>query len=302
MRIVQFGPVVLVLVLLAGTGCGPTSPSKPIYAARAQPTARVPLASAAVEPRPEPKSEAKPPETERPAVISDGVGTKPPEEEEKDPEPESPPTIPKGAFPVNKNKTIWIEGIKAGPRKVHILAEVCLREGPLEVFLCKSRTKEHESILAADFDARELHLALITAGGKAGSPVQFFNQKTMKEEFKPASGSKIRITLTYNLGGKPMTSLAQEWIRDVRTKTDMPYEWVFAGSRLFKNPDDPNAPDYYCANNGEIISISNFIDAMLDLPVKSPRESAALAFESNPKNIPSRGTKVLVTLEVVPPK
>lgn len=300
MRLIRLGAAIILGGLV---GCGSSAPSKPVYTTRTAPpttSAAKPETVAAVTPKAAPVApptpEAKPPE------LPPDREVRPPEVEEKEPEPELPPPIPTGAVVLNKARTIMLEVPKNGPRKVHILAEVCLREGPLEVFLCKARTKEHESILAADFDARDLHTALVTAKANPGSPVQFFNQKTMKEEFRPATGSKIRITLTYNLGGKPTTAIAQEWIRDAKTKKDMTHEWVFAGSRLFKNPEDPLAPDYYCANNGEVISISNFIDAMLDLPVKSPRESAALAFESNPTKIPPKGTKVLVTLEVVPPK
>ena len=39
-------------------------------------------------------------------------------------------------------------------RRVLVNAEVCLREGQLELFLCRKQTKEHEAILAADVDAR----------------------------------------------------------------------------------------------------------------------------------------------------
>src|SRR5436309_1994120 len=41
-------------------------------------------------------------------------------------------------------------------RRVLVAAEVCLREGPLEVFLCKKGTKEHESIVRTDIDALKI--------------------------------------------------------------------------------------------------------------------------------------------------
>src|SRR5215218_5066913 len=57
--------------------------------------------------------------------------------------------------------------------QVVIDAEVVLREGPLEMFLCPRRSKEHESILVADVKPRDVHVALLLAGAIPGKPVQF---------------------------------------------------------------------------------------------------------------------------------
>lgn len=215
--------------------------------------------------------------------------------EEKETPPESPPTIPESYKPLNRQKTLFFEKTADGTRRVHILTEVCLREGALEVFLCKKNTKEHESILDADVDARDVHFALIAAGAKPGSTVRFV------PEYKAATGSVIKTSVTFNLKGKLYTKPAQSWILDVKNKKDMPHDWVFAGSRFFKVPDDPMRPDFYCANNGEVISIANFVDSMMDLPVMSSKEQAELGFVANTERIPPLWTKVIVTLEPVIP-
>jgi hypothetical protein len=216
--------------------------------------------------------------------------------EEKEVPPESPPPIPDSFKAMNKEKNLFFEKKPDGTRRVHVLAEVCLREGPLEVFLCKWKTKEHESILSADLDVRDIHFALIAAGAKPGSTVRFVPR------YKPATGSEIKVTVTYNKDGKLLTKPAQYWVLDTNTKKDMPHGWVFAGSRFFKDPDDPDKAPYYCANNGEVICIANFQDSMMDLPVKSSKEQAELGFAANTERIPPLKTKVLVTLEVVPAK
>jgi hypothetical protein len=79
----------------------------------------------------------------------------------------------------------------------------------------------------------------------------------------------------------------------------MEHDWVFAGSRFFKFPDEPNRPPFYCANNGEVISIANFNDSMLDLPVMSSKEASELGYIANKDRIPPLKTKVIVTLEVL---
>ncbi len=216
------------------------------------------------------------------------------EPEKKEKPPEEPPPMPKGLTPFPKgSKVLFFEKTADDKRRVYILAEVCLREGQLEVFLCKNQTKEHESILHVDCDARDIHFALIAAKATPGSTVKYV------PNYVAASGTPIKITMTYNFNGKLRNDPAQYWIKDLKTKKEMKHDWVFAGSRFFKFPDEPNRQPFYCANNGEVISIANFPDSMLDLPVKSPREQADLAFEAWSDRIPPLKTKVLLMLEPV---
>jgi hypothetical protein len=105
--------------------------------------------------------------------------------------------------------------------------------------------------------------------------------------------------LTYREKGKVKTVPAGEWVKDRRTGKDLATDWVFAGSRFFEDPDNAQAPPYYMANNGEFISLANFPDSMLDLPIKSSQEAAELMFEINTARIPPVRTPVLITLEPV---
>lgn len=219
-------------------------------------------------------------------------------EAKPEPLPDVPVADPKSKLTaLNKEKTLYIEKTPAGESRVLFTSEVCLREGLLEVFLCKKNTKEHEAILRTDIDARFLHAALVAAGTTVGKPVQFLNSKTGEPEYKPASGQKVRVLLHYTLNGKLQTHPAQEWIFDKKTKKPMAHDWVFAGGRFIKNPDRPNDPDYYSANNGEVICISNFVDSMLDLPVEVSREAADLQFDALPLKIPPLKSQVWVILE-----
>jgi hypothetical protein len=120
----------------------------------------------------------------------------------------------------------------------------------------------------------------------------------VRPQYVPATGDIIRVTLTHH--GRQLVNMpAQSWIQHITTKKDMEHNWVFAGSRFFKFPDEPSRPPYYCANNGEIISIANFTDSMLDLPVMSSKEAAELGYVANKERIPPLKTKVIVTMEVL---
>jgi hypothetical protein len=299
---------------LLGQGCVPAPPTTPPEEGRAKvpgtlkplpeglrlhewptpvaPTARRPI---------DEKEEERPTATEPPGESPFLAGQPAPiDRDAKEPPPEKDPPIGKNLIPLVKDRDVlFFEKGEGDVRRVHILGQVCLREGPLEVFLCKAMTKEHESILHADVDARLIHTALIAAGAKPGSPASFFNQRTQREEYKPATGTPIKLTITYYKDGKLRTDPAGYWVKDVRTKKDLASDWVFAGSQIFKDPDNPKAPEIYTANGGDVICLSNFPDSLLDLPIKSPKENADLLFEANTPRIPPLKTKVLVTLEPV---
>ncbi len=205
----------------------------------------------------------------------------------KDP-PKPSPEIKRKAI----GKDLFFE-IDGDQRRVIATAAVVLRQGQLEGLLCRKNTKEHEYILATQVDARQIHAALVVAGAKAGSPVQF------QPKFTPAHGTPIKILLQYQKDGKTVTVPAQQWVRDVKTKKDLGTDWVFAGSRLLPDPEDDKKPPFYLANQGDVICVCNMDTAMLDLPVASPTALAERNYEANTEQIPPLDTKVDVIFEVI---
>jgi hypothetical protein len=176
-----------------------------------------------------------------------------------------------------KNKRVIVDGI------------VCLREGQLEMFACLKGTKEHESIIAIDCKAYLIHAALLAVGAKSGTPVEF------QPTYKPATGTTIDITCIWtDEAGKVQHEKAQEWIQNVQTKKPLELDWVFAGSRMYK--DEETGQEFYQAEGGELICVSNFPSAMLDLPVESSMANNALLFQAFTDKIPPRGTKVRLVL------
>jgi hypothetical protein len=224
-----------------------------------------------------------------------GIACDPPAQQPsaEKPAPSQPPPAAKRAE-IGKNIVLETQG---DVRRVRVAAEVCFREGILELFLCRKGSKEHESVLTADIDARQLHMALLAAGAKAGSPVKY------EPKYVPASGTTIKITVDYRKDGKTVSVPAQDWVRDAKSRKAMPYSWVFAGSVFYPDPDDPKAAPHYAANAGDVICVSNFPDAMLDLPVNSPKDwDAGRLYEAFTEHIPPLGTAVTVILEPELPK
>lgn len=227
-----------------------------------------------------------------------------PRAKDAEPLPDFPKADPKNTpVALNPEKTLFVE---LTPEKkvlrVVLSAEVCLREGPLEVFLCKRGTKEHEAVVRVDADAKFIHAALETAGAKAGGPPQFVNPKTNEPEFKAATGTKVRVLVNYRMGGKVHTHPAQEWVWNSKTKKALDGEWVFAGSQLLRDPDEPARPPFYGANSGEVISVSNFPYSLLDLTTEISKDDANLNYEAKTARIPPQFSKVWVILEPVAAK
>lgn len=195
---------------------------------------------------------------------------------------------------VELGKNVFLE-VNGDRRLVRVNAHVCLRKGQLEQLLTRKRTKEHEAILAADVDARMIHTGLTLARAEPGKPVQFL------PKFQPPSGTPIKVALEF-IDPQTRQSVrvpAQQWIRSMKTKKHLDSDWVFAGSVLIDDPLDKTKKPFYAANDGDIICLSNFDSAMLDLPVSSSRENSELLFEADTARIPPVDTPVQVILEPV---
>lgn len=192
---------------------------------------------------------------------------------------------------IGKNVMLEIAGDK---KTVRVNTEVCMRQGMLEQLVTRKRTKEHEAILAADIDARDLHLALTLAGAESGKTVQF------RPKLVAPTGTTVKIFLEYkNKEGKDLRVPAQEWIRNIKTKKDFHSDWVFAGSVFIPDPVNKDAKPYYGANDGDVITVVNFEGACVDVPFLSTKDNADLDFEAHTERIPAEKTPVVVVLEPV---
>ena len=75
----------------------------------------------------------------------------------------------------------------------------------------------------------------------------------------------------------------------------MEHPWVFAGSGFWKDPE--TGEEFYMAEAGDLICVSNFSTATLDIPAKSSQVNEGLLFEANPDVVPPLGTPVRLVLK-----
>lgn len=115
------------------------------------------------------------------------------------------PEVPENAVALNRAGTILLDRPK---QRLLLKGQVVFREGPLEMFLCRAGTKEHESIISVKGEAKVIHAGLLAVGAEPGMPV------TYDPEFKPPTGPVIDIYVRWiDAAGKPQRVQAQQWIR-----------------------------------------------------------------------------------------
>lgn len=191
--------------------------------------------------------------------------------------------IPKSWTRLSETHEIWVD-MKA--KKVIAAGHVVLRAGPLEMFICPRRTKEHESVISVNALSSEVHAALVAIGADPGAPVKW------EPKYEPASGPIIDMTITWNDGEQLVTRRAQEMVRDFDTSKAITHDWVFGGSQTYTDPESGDS--YYYGDTGELACVSNFSTATLDLNIESSDSNESLMFEAFTDNIPEIATKVYV--------
>jgi hypothetical protein len=181
---------------------------------------------------------------------------------------------------------IWLDK-DAG--RVVVGGEIALAEGGIEVFACPRQTKEHEAVVATRCPARLLHAALLAIGLEPGHPVAFH------PDYQPAAGPRVEILVRWrDAAGGLQERPARELVRNTKTGRHLETDWVFAGSSFWVDPADGS--EHYQADGGDMICVSNFPTAMLDLPIASSESNAALLFEAFTERLPPPGTAVDLVL------
>ena len=194
---------------------------------------------------------------------------------------------PANAKRLTKKSSVWVDVRK---KRVYLDGYVAMRDGALEMFACPVGTKEHESIVAVLAKSREVHAGLLAIGAKPGSPVQF------RPEFVPAKGAAIRVWVCWrDEKNKFHVVDARKWVQRNGTQDqEMTSDWVFGGSGFWKDPEDGR--EYYRADGGDMICVSNFSTAMLDVNVNSSADAGHLLYIPFVERIPDRYTPVRLVL------
>ncbi len=186
---------------------------------------------------------------------------------------------------LSKDHNVWIDMQR---KLVVVDGRVAMREGALEMFACPKGTKEHEAVVAVDSTAQLVHAGLLAVGAKPGHPVKF------NPKYVAAAGTKVDILVLWQDDEGKHKVRAQQWVKNAETGKEMTHDWVFGGSGFWK--DERTGEQYYSADGGDLICVSNFSTATLDLPIESSQANGGLLFSAFSDRIPPRDTKVRLVL------
>ncbi|MAI69960.1 MAG: hypothetical protein CMM01_03510 [Rhodopirellula sp.] len=196
---------------------------------------------------------------------------------------------PPGGTAISKDH-LWID---AKNKQVILDGYVAMTDGPLEMFACPEGTKEHESIIGTLARSKEVHAALLAVGAMRGTPVEFL------PKFVPATGQRIRLWVCYRDKDGNFNAIdGRRWVKKASTGKQMKPDWVFSGSGFWKDPE--SGKEFYRADSGDMICVSNFNSAMMDIPVASSAEAGDLLYLPFTERIPPQGTPLRLVLIPIP--
>ena len=167
---------------------------------------------------------------------------------------------------------------------------------PLEFFLCRADTKDYESVITTPAMPSDVHAALLAMGLSPGKFARMSRPDTQPARVLPPEGARLAITLRW----KDANDVQQEapagaWLATTgRKESATPKEWLFIGSDVLPGGG------YLADQEGVIISVVNVAWAVIDVPVESIKQYAALEFTRNEKAVPPNGTPVQVVIQVLP--
>jgi hypothetical protein len=197
---------------------------------------------------------------------------------------------PPGMTRLGKKGRVWADKKN---KRVVVDGYIALNAGQLEMLACLVATKEHESIFAVFSDAQTIHAGLLAVGAKKGEPVKW------EPSYTPPSGSEIQVfALWKDKDGVKHNVDARKWVREVGTEDKtLDVNFVFAGSGMWKDPE--TGEEQYLAESGDLICVSNFSTATLDIPMNSSQVNSGLMFAAFTERIPERETPIRLVLQVV---
>ncbi|MGL6196181.1 MAG: undecaprenyl-diphosphate phosphatase [Thermoguttaceae bacterium] len=227
---------------------------------------------------------------------------------------------PEELIKLDENERIWVTKDK---KSVVLDAQICLREGFLELFACRRGSKEHESIISTRVTPHLIHAALLVTGAEPGRPAQF------SPEFVPPTGPEIEVILIWeDENGKFVQCRAQQLVREIvyddennnesenehgnegenenareseneqKPRKEMAVPFVFTGSffREIEDEDGSKRNVYMADVSGEIFGVSNFPASILDVPIASSDSNDSLLFAPYTERLPELGTPLKVIL------
>ncbi|MBS3763133.1 MAG: hypothetical protein KGZ25_07525 [Planctomycetes bacterium] len=187
--------------------------------------------------------------------------------------------------------------IHAREKTVQFPGRVNMDEGgPIELLLCLTEGKVHESVLTTDIKPLYLQVALILLNLKPGrNPgLRFYGEEKTEEKNEPPAGDMVEIFVEWEEGEnkkKKVKKRAEKLLWDVNEKKPLEdTKWVFVGSRWVKGRFGADV-------EGSLVT--TFYDPFAILEISTKRVNDDTWGAVNQKLCPSKGTDVTIIVRAV---
>ena len=207
--------------------------------------------------------------------------------------PAAPPSAPKAPAADDDIVVKTLPGIVVDTKakEVRLAGTFCFQKGPIELFVCGPNTREYESVIVTKAKPSHVTFALALLGLAPGTP----GGQTEGGAFSPASGEVLDITARYSVektvdGAKKTETREVPIWKLLKTSAgdrplDRSIEWVYVG-----RPEESALRG--ADREGSVICLSNFYEAVMDVPFESPNAYAQLLYRADPDVVPPAGTPV----------
>lgn len=180
-------------------------------------------------------------------------------------------------------------------RELHVDGWVNMRTGLVEVFACAPDGKTHESVVVLDCIPSGLHAGLLALGLEAGTPVEMGTDGSYVAPTGPGVDILLRWT---DATGASFEARAEDWVRNDTTGQSMkPGAWIFAGSFLQPDPEDPRQNTYAADFVKSLATTYHDASSVLENPHSEGIDDTV--YYANERTVPDVGTAVTATFRPV---
>ena len=172
-----------------------------------------------------------------------------------------------------------------------------MKRGLLEYLLVNPKGSVHESLLATDVEANDIHVAMLLLGAKGGAitaaaPPAQLNAQYFRTAPK-LTGDTIFITVKWMEKDVEKTAPVEDWLINEETRKKIEHgPWIYNGSMVYEGR-------FLAQMEGNLVALVTSPTALINNPRKGNNDDKM--WNVNEEATPGQSTPVEIIFKLVPP-